>query len=212
MPSRGNQDSLSNSKAYHLPVSGKDFEVNMDYYTDFRNRLVINPDGANGTNTFTFGNLSGKSYTHVAQIDATYPFLTNLTATAAFRFTDARTTYDGALRRRPLTSRYKSLLTLGYKTPLELWHFDLTGSLNGGGELYDRSHYPAYFQLQAQVTREFRRFSIYIGGENLTDYTIKNPIRGASDPWKESFDATQVWGPVNGAMGYVGIRLKFESF
>lgn len=67
-------------------------------------------------------------------------------------------------------------------------------------------------ELQAQVTREFRRFSIYIGGENLIDYTIKNPIRGASDPWKESFDATQVWGPVNGAMGYVGIRLKFESF
>ena len=100
---------------------------------------------------------------------------------------------------------------MGYKTPLELWHFDVTGSVNGGGVLYDRTTYPAYFQLQAQVTREFRRLSVYIGGENLTNYTIREPIRGASDPWKANFDATQVGGPVNGAMGYIGLRFKFEK-
>ena len=55
------------------------------------------------------------------------------------------------------------MLTLSYKTPLELWQFDVTGQLNGGGELYDQSSYPAYFQLQAQVTREFHRFSLYVG-------------------------------------------------
>ena len=201
------------SVSLHLPLAGKDLEVNVDYYyTDFRHQLVILPDGAKGLDTFSFENLSGKSYTHAAQIDATYPFFTGLTATAAFRYTDARVTYDGKLRRRPLTSRYKGLLTFGYKTPLELWHFDLTGSLNGGGELYDRSRYPAYFQLQAQITREFRRFSLYIGGENLTNYTLHHPIFGASDPWSPAFDATQVWGPVNGAMGYIGIRYKLENF
>ena len=201
------------SASLRLPIAGKELEVNVDYYyTDFSRQAVIIPDGAKGSNTFSFENLSGESYTHSAQIDATYPFFDGFTATAAFRYTDARITYDGQLRRRPLTSRYKGLLTLGYKTPLELWHFDLTGSLNGGGELYDRSGYPAYFQLQAQITREFRNFAIYIGGENLTNYTIPNPIIGASDPWSPTFDATQVWGPVNGAMGYIGIRYKFEKF
>lgn len=201
------------SASLHVPLAGKELEVNVDYYyTDFRHQLVIIPDGDKGTATFSFENLSGQSYTHAAQIDATYPFFTGLTTTAAFRYIDARVTYDGQLRRRPLTSRYKSLLTIGYKTPLELWHFDLTGSLNGGGELYDRSRYPAYFQLQAQITREFRRFSLYVGGENLTDYTLRHPILGASDPWSAAFDATQVWGPVNGAMGYIGIRYKLEKF
>ena len=103
------------------------------------------------------------------------------------------------------------MLTVGYKTPLELWQFDITGSLNGPGELYDHSRYPAYFQLQAQITREFRWFSVYIGGENLTDYRIPNPILGSSDPWSPSFDATQIWGPVTGAMGYIGIRIKLEN-
>ena len=38
-------------------------------------------------------------------------------ATGAFRYTDARTTYDtGMLRHRPLTSRYKALLT-HYRMP-----------------------------------------------------------------------------------------------
>lgn len=200
------------SAMFTIPISDKNLEVNMDYYyTDFNNQMLVNPDGVQGTASFSFENLSGVSYTHAAQIDVTYPFLSGLTATGAFRYIDSRVTYDGELRRRPLTSHYKAMITVGYKTPLELWHFDLTGSMNGSGELYDGSRFHSYFQLQAQITREFRHFSIYVGGENLTNYTIKNPIREATDPWSAEFDATQVWGPVSGAMGYVGIRYKIEK-
>ena len=94
---------------------------------------------------------------------------------------------------------------------MELWQFDVTGQLNGGGVLYDGSKYPAYFQLQAQITREFRNISLYVGGENLTNYKIANPIQGAHHPWDAGFDATQVWGPVTGAMAYVGLRFKLEK-
>lgn len=100
---------------------------------------------------------------------------------------------------------------MSYKTPMELWQFDVTGQLNGGGVLYDRSKYPAYFQLQAQITREFRHFSIYLGGENLTNYKISDPIKHAHNPWSSAFDATQIWGPVTGAMAYIGIRIKIEK-
>ena len=145
------------------------------------------------------------------QIDATYPFFKGFTATGAYRLTESKATYDNVLRTRPLTSRYKGLLTVGYKTPLEIWHFDVTGSVNGPGYLYDRSRYPAYFQLQAQVTREFRLFSVYVGGENLTNYTIDHPIKNASQPWSAHFDATQVWGPTDGAMFYIGMRFKLQK-
>lgn len=198
------------STAWRLPVADKTLELNAEYYyTNFLHQSIVNIDGKEGPNTIVFENLNGKSYSHTLQVDATYPLFEGFTATGAFRLNDARTTYDGKLRHRPMTSLYKGLLTLSYKTPLELWQFDVTGQINGKGYLYDYvSTYPAYFQLQAQVTREFLNFSVYVGGENLTNYKMKNPIIGADNPWSASFDATQTWGPIEGAMVYAGIRLK----
>lgn len=202
------------SANFNFPIAGKTLDINAEYYyTHFIHQMVMSVDGIAGPYTVSFGNLHGKSYSHTLQIDATYPFFEGFTATGAFRYTDARTTYDdGTLRHRPLTSRYKGLLTISYKTPMEIWHFDVTGQLNGHGELYDRSPFPTYFQLQAQVTREFRHFSIYIGGENLTNYRQPNPIISAANPWSQAFDATQTWGPLDGAMAYIGFRMKFEKF
>ena len=198
------------SASVNTTVADKALEVNMEYYyTDFASQMVVNFDGARGMGTVSFENLNGSSYSHTVQLDATYTLFEGMTATAAFRWNDVKTTYDGVLRRKPLTSRYKGLLTMSYKTPTELWQFDLTGQLNGNGEMYDGSEYPAYGQLQAQVTREFRHFSIYVGGENLTNYRMPNPVIGAHNPWSAGFDATQVWGPTDGAMAYVGIRMNF---
>lgn len=200
------------SAGLHIPVAGKLLELNAEYYyTDFLHQMVICLDGAQGAHTLAFGNLQGQSYSHTFQVDATYPFFSGFTATGAFRLNDVKCTYDGELRQKYLTSRYKGLLTLSYKTPLELWQFDVTGQLNGGGELYDRTRYPAYFQLQAQVTREFPHFSLYLGGENLTNFRIDHPLQHAHAPWSAAFDATQIWGPVTGAMAYIGIRIKFEK-
>lgn len=200
------------SAGLNIPIADKNLELNTEYYyTHFVNQMVINFDGTKGAHTLSFENLDGKSYSHTFQVDATYPFFEGFTATGAFRLNDVKCTYDGVLRQKPLTSRYKGLLTLSFKTPMELWQFDVTGQMNGGGELYNGEKYPAYFQLQAQVTREFRHFSIYLGGENLTNYKISNPIIEAHNPQSPAFDATQVWGPVTGAMAYVGIRIKFEK-
>lgn len=200
------------SLGFNIPLFGKNLELNAEYYyTDFKHQMIMNFDGAKGNHTLSFENLDGKSYSHTFQVDATYSLLNGMSATAAFRLNDVKCTYDGVLRQKPLTSRYKGLLTLSYKTPLELWQFDVTGQLNGGGELYDQSSYPAYLQLQAQVTREFHNFSLYLGGENLTNYKIDNPILHSHHPWSAAFDATQVWGPVTGAMAYVGIRFKLEK-
>ena len=95
---------------------------------------------------------------------------------------------------KPLTSKYKGLLTASYQTPLGIWQFDATLQLNGGGrmpspyELADgqlswERRYGSFEQLSAQITRYFRRWSVYIGGENLTNFKQKNPIIDAANPW-----------------------------
>ena len=73
------------------------------------------------------------------------------------------------------------------------------------------SRYKSFEQLNAQVTRFFRHWSIYAGGENITGRKQKNPIIAADDPWGMNFDATMVWGSVHGAIYYIGIRFNWEK-
>lgn len=38
----------------------------------------------------------------------------------------------------------------------------------------------------------------------------KNPIIDASNPWGSNFDSTLTWGPMHGAVYYVGVRFNWE--
>ena len=137
-----------------------------------------------------------------------------MTLTAAYRYNIVKQFTGGRVQEKPFTNRFKALLTASYKTPLELWQFDLTAQLNGKGRRLatddnPSTHFPTFAQLNAQVTRWFKHFSLYVGGENLTNYKQKNPIIAAHTPWSDKFDATQVWGPIHGAMAYAGIRIEY---
>jgi hypothetical protein len=69
---------------------------------------------------------------------------------------------------------------------------------------------PAYTLVNAQITRRFKIWEIYLGGENLTDYTQEHAILDWQNPFGENFDAMQVWGPLLGIRGYAGIRLWID--
>lgn len=206
------------SAALNIPLWGKTLKMNAEYYyTRFSNQAVVDYDS--DPHAIRIANLDSRSYSHTMQIDASYPVIDGLTLTAAYRLSDVKCTYGGRLMTKPLTNRYKGLFTASYKTPLELWQFDVTFQLNGGGRMPQpyvtddgtlswQTSFPAFGQLSAQVTRWFRNWSVYVGGENLTAYRQKNPIVGASDPWSRTFDPTMIWGPVHGAMAYMGVRIN----
>ena len=65
---------------------------------------------------------------------------------------------------------------------------------------------PSYTIINAQVTRYFKKWNIYLGGENLTNYKQKNPIIAANDPFGKYFDSSMIWGPISGMNIYVGLR------
>ena len=209
---------LGASVSTYIPVFGKTLNVNAEYYyTDFRKQVVVDMDS--NPHEVAFYNLDGRSYSHVFQVEASYPFFKGFTLTGAYRLTDAQTTYKGQRMEKPLTGKYKGLLTASYQTPLGIWQFDATLQLNGGGrmpapyELADGQlswsrRYGSFEQLSMQVTRYFRRWSIYVGGENLTNFKQKSPIIDAANPWGDNFDSTMIWGPVHGAKAYVGIRFN----
>ena len=185
--------------------------INLEYYyTNFENQVVTDLDS--DAHKVHFYNLDGISYSHTFQIDATYPFFEGFSLLGALRYNDVKTTINGVLREKPLTSRYKGLVTATYKTPLEIWQFDLTLQINGDGRMPDGfGTFDAYPILNAQILKWFRWGNIYIGGENLTNYKQKNPIIGCHDPWGENFDATMIYGPIDGIMFYGGIKWKLTK-
>ena len=206
------------SASMNIPLFNETLKLNAEYYyTRFSNQAIVDYD--TDINKIIIDNLTGRSYSHTFQVDATYPVLKGMTLTAAYRYNDVKATYGGILRERPLTSRYKGLLTASYKTPLGLWQIDATVQLNGGGRMpepYETAdgslswerRFHSYEQVSAQITRWFRHWSVYLGAENLTSFKQERTIIGASDPWGKSFDPTLVWGPVEGRMFYLGVRIN----
>ena len=185
--------------------------INLEYYyTNFINQVVTDLDS--DIHQVHFYNLDGISYSHTFQIDATYPFFEGFSLLGAFRYNDVKYTINGVLREKPLTSRYKGLVTATYKTPLEIWQFDVTLQINGDGRMPDGfGTFDAYPILNAQILKWFRWGNIYIGGENLTNFKQNNPIIGYDDPWGPDFDATMIYGPIDGIMFYAGIKWRLTK-
>ena len=205
------------SGAFIIPVADRNVLVNAEFYhTEFQHQAVVDYD-SNPTKV-SIADLDGRSFSSTFQIDASCDIVEELNILAAFRYNYVRCTYGGELMEKPLQSRYKGLLTVSWKPMMALWQVDLTLQLNGPGRVPDymdadgtlvESHdFPAYPQLNLQVTREFRHFSLYVGGENLTNYRQPDPVIGAANPWSSSFDPTLIWGPVHGIMAYAGLRMN----
>jgi hypothetical protein len=119
-------------------------------------------------------------------------------------------------------------LNLQYATHLNKWIFDFTASVNGSARVYDfmadrkdadgnllyaGGRTPVYPMLYLQVTRRFKGVDVYVGGENLTNFTQKDVILGDKLPggrintFLPNFDASCVWGPLMGARFYAGVRI-----
>jgi hypothetical protein len=217
---------------YYMPFGASaNTYLSFDYFrTQFAQQMVV--DYEYGMNQIHFYALDGnRSYTDNYQIDFSVDPVERFNITATFRYTDARIELAGkGLVEKPMTSRFKGVLNLQYATNLNKWIFDFTASLNGScrvynfmenlnedgtmttkpkegvARLYKNGRTPVYPLLYAQITRRFKGWDVYLGAENLTNYTQKYPIIGSDNPFQPSFDASCVWGPLMGIKAHVGFR------
>ncbi len=214
MPERAWNYGLSLTHDFRL--LGKDGSLGLDFYrTDFTNQLVTDLDA--NPNQIRFYNLRGQSFANSAQIEANYQPVKRLEVKMAYKIYDVRTTIDGQLRARPFVSRNRALLNIGYATPFDKWKFDFTTHWIGTkripgtqAEVGRETNSPAYVAFNAQVTKTFRKWDWYVGGENLGNFRQMNPIVDAGNPFGPNFDASLVWGPVVGRMIYTGVRYRIK--
>jgi len=199
---------------------GKKWSVALDAYrSDFTAQVVADMD--RDPQVLAIYMLSGPSYANSLLADVQVQLSKQWEMKASYRYYEAETTYDGALRERPLVPSHRGLLDLGYVAKDEKWRFDIT--LNGFGparlpstasnpeeyRLGDRS--PAYATLNAQITRVLGAWEIYLGGENLSGTLQQRQILSPDDPFGPYFDASMIWGPTNMQMAYFGLRFTLKD-
>jgi outer membrane receptor for ferrienterochelin and colicins len=192
------------------------------FRTDFQNQLVVDMETPGYVR---FYNLVGQSFANSLQAELNYSPAPRFELKAAYRYYDVRNdiVVEGVptLLPRMFVSPDRVLLNAGYATRFDKWKFDLTYQWNGrrriphmAGEVHGPLNLavfaPAFANLNAQVARGFKWGEVYLGGENLNNFTQPNPILGANDPFGRSFDASMVWGPVVGRNIYAGFRYKIQ--
>lgn len=210
---------MGGSVTTKLDVGDRHINLIGDYfYTTFENQLIYDMD--QNSHRVTIYNLDGQSYAHSFQIEAKYQLNEFFGLKSAYKYYDVRTTIDGQLRHVPYISKNRLFLNASYSTKYDKWKADATLQWFGSKRLPNTSDKPTEFQLgsrtkdflllNTQVSRGFRWGSIYLGSENLLNFTQSNPIVDAENPFGNEFDASMIWAPITGRMIYVGFRYKIE--
>ena len=187
--------------------------LNVDLYrTVFNNQIIVNLEERN---VLQFSNLEGVSYSNVLQIDADYNILYNLSLRLSYKLNNSISTYNNIEKELPLQPFSRALINLSYETNDEKLLFDITLNYNGKSRLPENlvsneKFSDPFLILNNQVTYKFESFDLYLGGENITNFTQPNPIIDSENPFGNDFDAALIWAPVMGRNFYLGARYKFN--
>ncbi len=193
--------------------------VNFDFFrTDFENQIIMDLD--QHVNKVVFYNLNGKSYSNSFQADFGFEPIRDLSVKLAYKWYEVKTTYNYELLDKPFIPKHRIMANLSYSTYREIWKFDFTTNWFGQCRLPSTVLSPVeyqlpkesndYFLLQAQITKKFKLFELYLGCENILDYVQRNPIVAADNPFGPNFDASMVYAPLEGRTIYFGIRLSIK--
>ena len=198
-------------------------DVALDFYrTDFQNQVVVDYENPYEIN---FYNLEGSSFANSFQAEFSLNILERLDFKTAYKFYDVKTQYKSGKRMKPLTSQQRVFANLSFETAKTekggVWKFDTTFNWFGKQRFSSTSLSPEVFQLptysptistlNAQITKVFSdTFEFYVGAENITNTTQKNPIISSENPFGSNFDTTFVYGPIFGSTYYTGLRYKLN--
>ena len=216
-------------------LMGRELSLSADLYsTRFVNQIIV--DRETDQYEIQFYNLKGRSYANSFLASATYDISEFLEVKVAYKLNDVKITFDGELLQAPLVARHRGLVTFDVKFPDKSWRLHTTVQIVGPQRMptllghedhsaaghnsltdYQRTGItPTYATVNAQLTKTINeKWELYAGGENLTNYRQHHPIIGASDPFNEdpgipTFDASQIYAPIMGAIVYAGVRFKLK--
>ncbi|WP_437823837.1 TonB-dependent receptor [Tenacibaculum mesophilum] len=222
----GNIYGLDPEEAWNYGVSfiqgyklfGRKGDVTFDFYqTNFSNQVVVDWENPQ---EISFYNLEGKSIANSFQIEMNQNIIPYFNTRFSYKFYDVSTDYKSGNLAKALQAKHRFFANVSYETKREesdaSWKFDVTYNWIGEQRLPNTNNQlptysDSYNLLNTQITKVFsKKFEMYAGAENITNYKQKNPILGSDNPFGANFDTTIVYAPVFGSNFYAGLRFKID--
>jgi len=201
-------------------IGGEEGSISADVFqTWFERQVVIDVDFS--PQQLVIYNQNGNSQALSAQIDYNQTISKRFDVRISYKYTDAQTRYLSATLQRPFQAYNRVLFNLAYHSRKDLWLIDATANYVGSKRLPSTlpnpiefqtfTQTPDYVNAHIQITRNLKRWAVYIGVENLLDVYQQNQIISANNPNSQYFDASYSWAPNFGRMIYAGFRFKITN-
>jgi Ca-activated chloride channel family protein len=142
-----------------------------------------------------------------------------------YYFDDFQLPFDRGLTQQPFSPRHRGFATLYYqskhKDGYRPWTTSVTAQYVGEQYIPYRTEMTAFdwtasasdpfFTLSTEVRREFKKWYLFGGVENLLDYRQEQLVLAPEAVGSDDFDAGLVWGPALGRRMYGGIGVRLEK-
>ncbi len=205
--------------------------MNLQHH-EFTSQVVVDYD--RNPQALWLYDLIGRSYSRSAQLEVQIQPFKRQELRLAYRIQEVKSDYGSSyesgspattledLRRlsRPIVPAHRAMVNWSYRTK-KRWEWDATvqvfgpkripSTLSNPQDLQMPKTSPWYAVVMGQVTRNFKKASLYFGIENLGDFRQRNLILSANQPFASEFDASLVWGPAIERMVYAGFRYRFAA-
>lgn len=206
------------SVTHKFKMAERDALLNIDFFrTEFENQVVVDLENAKEVR---FYNLQGRSFANSFQVDFSYEPVKKLDVKTSYKWYDVQTDFHSGLKQKPFVPKNRALFNIAYTTKYDKWKLDATIQWYGISRLPDTSinhekyqlktSSENYYVLNSQITRNFLRWEIYLGAENLLHYIQPDAIIAADAPFGSDFDASMIWGPISGRTIYAGARFSIK--
>lgn len=202
---------------------GKKGDITFDFYrTDFVNQVVVDWENPQ---EIAFYNLNGKSVANSFQLEVNQNIIPHFNTRFSYKYYDVNTDFKSGNLDKALQAKHRFFTNISYETHKEendaQWKFDITYNWIGAQRLPNSqvsattSQLPKYSDsynlVNTQITKVFsKKFEVYAGAENITNYKQKNPIIDSENPFGSNFDTTIIYAPIFGSNFYAGLRFKID--
>lgn len=191
----------------------------LDFYrTQFTNQIF--PDYDTDPTKAIISNFTGTSISNGFQAETNLKFYDVFEFKISYNYLDVYQVINNSKYVLPFNPKHKIISTLSYKPQSKKWHYDMNIHWFGEQRLANTHSNPPeyrtpdkskpYTLVNAQFTKAWERFEVYLGCENIFDFRQLRPIISWQDPFGPYFDTSNVWGPTRGRELYLGLRFKIK--